>query len=222
LKPLTRAIETLLGYQFKDVQLLKLALTHDSKGEVGKNFERLEFIGDACLSMVISNALYDNCDFSEGKMSKMRALLVRKETLAEIMRGWSLESYYTLGKSMKTNALPDTIYADFFESLLGAIYKDSEYDTLRQIILTVFSKRIEELINGSSSFENAKSKLQEYIMSKKLSMPNYTILNKTGSAHDPLFNIKLKVLDKEFLSSGHSIKVAEMQAAEEALDFLNI
>ena len=220
MKPLTRAIESLLGYQFKDALLLNLALTHDSKGEIGKNFERLEFIGDACLSMVISNALYDSCNLSEGKMSKMRALLVRKETLAEIMRDWNLEEYFVLGKSMKSNALPDTVYADFFESLLGAIYKDSGFNVLEKIVNKIFAKRMKELINGNNSFENAKSKLQEYVMSKKMTMPNYTILSKTGSDHDPLFKIKLEVFNQDFLSSGHSIKIAEMHAAKKALNSL--
>ena len=214
---LSKKIYTLTGYQFKNENLLEQAFSHDSQNLNAVNFERLEFIGDACLSLVISDTLFDECDRPEGQLSKMRAKLVRKETLAEIMKSWDLESHYKLGKSMKTSDLSDTIYADLFESLLGAIYKDSQFESLKKVIKRIFASKIEGVLSGKETFENAKSKLQEYVMANKMTMPEYILVNKTGLAHEPIYNIKLLVFEKEFISFASTIKKAEMKAADEAL-----
>ena len=220
LKAVTKAILSITGYEFNNENLLEKAFTHDSVGNCGKNFERLEFIGDAGLSLSISNSLYENPKLTEGQMSKMRALLVRKETIAEIIRSWKLEPFFKLGKSMNVKDLSDTIYADFFESLLGAIFRDSDYKTLNTIVIKIFSEKINAIVSGETPFENAKSKLQELTMSKKVELPIYVITKKTGSAHNPTYSIELKVMGKLIKSKGNSIKIAEMEAAKKALKVL--
>lgn len=220
-KALQSKIKKFLNYSFKNKELLKEALTHDSYQKGDKNFERLEFIGDSCLSLVISNELFSKTNWTEGEMSKARSFLTRKETLAELLKPFSLEEYFVLGQGMMNMSLPDTIYADFFESLLGAVFKDSNYEQFYSVILHIYKNKLEEVLNDKALVENPKSLLQEKLMKAKKPIPKYTILNKKGASHNPEYTIQISFDAIQLEAKGNSIKEAEMSAALKALNYLS-
>ena len=160
------------GQSFKDWELLEKSLTHDSVGEQGHEFERMEFLGDACLEMIIASYLVKNTTFSEGQMSQFRSNLTRKKSLASILRRWNIEPYFTIGRGMKVDQLPDSVYADYLESLFGAIYLEQGFEVVKACVTHIFSPIIEEQKNNPQLFSNSKSKLQELAMSKKAALPN--------------------------------------------------
>lgn len=208
------------GVAFENFSLLQQALTHDSVGEAGLAFERMEFLGDACLEMVIASYLVQCTDFPEGKMSQFRSNLTRKESLAAILKSWKIESFFLVGRGMKINQLPDTVYADYLESLFGALYLDRGFETVKDCITHIFKPIIEEQKNNPNLFSNAKSKLQELAMAQKADLPKYNIKSKSGKDHNPTYTIEVQVLNKSFCAVGPSIKIAEVRAAETALSQL--
>lgn len=207
------------GCRILNSELIANALTHDSIPSQGNEFERMEFLGDACLEMVIAAELVTQTQYAEGKMSQLRSRLTRKESLAEILKDWKVEPFFQLGRGMNKKELPDTVYADYLESFFGALYLDQGFDTCRSAILKIFSPIIQRHLSNQQSYANVKSQLQELTMAKKAALPCYTILQKKGPDHAPTYYIELKVLDKTFLSQGPSIKDAELKAAGEALDY---
>ena len=216
---INQILQQKLGVTVEDTHLLEEALTHDSCGEIGRPFERLEFLGDACLEMVVADLLFLGTELSEGKMSPFRHSLTRKESLADILRSWKIESHIQVGGSMDPNNLPDTLYADVLESLLGAIYRDRGFGALYQAVSSLFVDRIEHE-KGKSTFANPKTRLQEWAMARKLPLPKYTVLSKEGPSHKPEYHLVVEVGDQEFQSKAGSIKVAETEAAERALEEL--
>ncbi len=169
-----------IDYRFADQQLLEKALTHRSRGAI--NYERLEFLGDSVLNLVISSRLFElKPDAQEGDLSRMRARLVRGESLTDIASGLGLGKQLKLGEGeMKSGGFRRaSILADAFEALLGAIFLDSDYASCRHVILDLFDPLIEKL-PGIEELKDAKTRLQEWLQGRGSPLPEYTLLREEG------------------------------------------
>ena len=216
-------LERKIGYQFKDNDLIHLALTHRSAA--GKHNERLEFLGDSILSFVIADDLYHRFPkVNEGDMSRMRATLVRGHTLAELGREFALGDYLKLGPGeLKSGGFRrDSILADAVEAIIGAIYLDSDTETIRGIILSWYKTRLEAIQPGVSQ-KDPKTRLQEFLQGRRNPLPVYTVTNIKGEAHNQEFTVECKVagVDKPVIGKGTSRRKAEQAAAETALEQLS-
>lgn len=211
-----------LAYQFSDPALLVQAVTHRSAG--GTNNERLEYLGDAVLGLVIAEALFEQSPrATEGELSRLRATLVRKQTLAEIARDLELGDYLRLGSGeLKSGGYRrDSILADALEAVIGAIYLDGGFDPCSEWIRGNFASRLETL-PSAAELKDAKTRLQELLQSRHLKLPEYSVLQVRGQAHAQTFEVECKVSeqDKATLGSGRSRRLAEQQAAEAMLKAL--
>ncbi|MFO7592939.1 MAG: ribonuclease III [Pseudomonadota bacterium] len=217
------ALSRLLGYSFKDEGLLKQALTHRSAGKL--NNERLEFLGDSILSFVISTELYRRfSDIDEGTLSRLRASLVKGETLALMARDLDLGEYLNLGSGeLKSGGFRRaSILADTLEALFGAIFLDSDIDTVQGIILQLYSERL-ATVDPSQALKDPKTRLQEYLQSRSKPLPQYEVTNIQGKSHAQTFTVSCRVegLDEPVVSQGSSRRKAEQAAAQEVLSRLN-
>ncbi len=208
-----------LGYTYQDESLLELALTHRSCGK--RNNERLEFLGDSILNFVIANALFDQFDQAkEGEMSRLRAKLVKGETLAEIGRELGLGDYLRLGSGeLKSGGFRrDSILADAVEAIIGSIHLDSDFETAKQFILGLFKDRL-AAIDLKKSVKDSKTRLQEFMQSRRKPLPDYQLEKVVGEAHDQTFYISCQVqlLDQSCKGVGSSRRQAEQEAARAAL-----
>lgn len=211
-----------IGHDFKDESLLKLALTHRSAGK--KHNERIEFLGDSILSFIIAEELYSRYPgASEGDMSRLRATLVRGKTLAEMGREFGVGNCIFLGPGeMKSGgARRDSILEDVMESIIGAIYLDTDMDTVKALVLHWYQSRLEKFKPGQSQ-KDPKTQLQEFLQGRKKALPVYTVVEITGEAHDQKFYVECVVqgIKMPFNGEGFSRRAAEQQAAQEALDTL--
>lgn len=212
-----------LDYEFRDTSLLEMALTHSSYGK-GHN-ERLEFLGDSILGWVIADALYQRFPHArEGQLSRLRAGLVKGVTLAEIARELKLGDYLRLGQGeMKSGGFRrDSTLADAFEAILGAIFLDSDITSCQQKILALFASRLDAQ-TLDDTLKDPKTRLQEYLQSRKQPLPNYRILSTSGKDHEQVFRVACEVgsLPDPFEAEGTSRRHAEQAAAQMALDALN-
>jgi len=165
-----------LGYRFQDPGLLQAAVTHRSAGS--SNNERLEFLGDAVLGYVIAEWLYTQFpEASEGQLSRLRASLVKKETLAGIARELKIGDYLSLGSGeLKSGGFRrDSILADALEAILGGIVMDSGFEACRTSIQRLFADRVSRL-SASDELKDPKTRLQEYLQSRKLDLPDYEVM----------------------------------------------
>ncbi|QIE01978.1 ribonuclease III [Buchnera aphidicola] len=220
----TNKIQKVLGYTFTHKDLLRQALTHRSASS--KHNERLEFLGDSILSFVIANALYQHFPYiNEGDMSRMRATLVRGNTLAEIAYEFDLGEYLKLGQGeLKSGGFRrESILANTVEALIGSIYLDSNIKTVEELILKWYEKRLEKISPGEKQ-KDSKTRLQEYLQSKHLDLPNYFIVKVYGEAHNQLFTIhcKISMIAECFIGTGSSRRKAEQDAAQKALIQLGV
>lgn len=211
-----------LQYQFSDTSLLQAALTHRSAGN--QNNERLEFLGDAVLGFVIAETLYTTYpDATEGELSRLRASLVKRESLADIARRLNLGEYLTLGSGeLKSGGhRRESILADALEAILGAILLDGGYAACRACIQRLFAQPIEEL-PAAAQLKDPKTRLQEYLQARKLELPVYQVTAVQGKAHKQRFSILCTVatLDRTTTGEGTSRRKAEQAAAEAMLDLL--
>jgi ribonuclease III len=212
-------LETRLGYTFEDQRLLKLALTHCSAGK--DNNERLEFLGDAVLGLVVSNILYRRFPAaSEGELSRLRASLVQQSTLADIARKLQLGEHLILGSGeLKTGgANRESTLADALEAVLSALFLDAGMQVCEERISLWF----EDLLKQHGQLEaakDAKTTLQEYLQARKLALPTYQIIDIQGKDHQQEFKVHccIGLLKEPVLGLGASRKEAEQQAAAEAL-----
>lgn len=202
---------------FKQLELIDQALTHDSCGDIGKTFERMEFLGDACLEMAIAHLLVTQTDFSEGQMSQLRSQLTSRGSLADITRSWNIEPWIKISKAMDIQQLPNTVYADFFESLLGALFLDRGHQAVHQVVEHVFAERIRSAKASDGNFASPKTKLQNWTMAQKIPLPVYSTLSKKGPAHAPKYTVQVEVAEQRFSIVDGSIKKAEFKVAEIAL-----
>lgn len=212
-----------LGYQFNDMAHLELALTHRSYGSF--NNERLEFLGDSILGMIIAKELYFRFpQSSEGQLSKMRAFLVKGRTLSQVARDLNIGQCLRLGVGeLKSGGVDrDSILEDTCEAIIGAIYLDSDLDTCRSVILKWFSDRIESLSETDLSPQDAKSRLQEALQGKGHDLPIYEVVKTEGKEHAQTFYVKcsVPVFEIEAEGYGKSRKAAEQNAAESVLKLI--
>lgn len=213
-----------IGYTFQDSDLLLLALTHRSFGN--QNNERLEFLGDSLVNMIIAEYLYHHFERArEGQLSRLRARMVKGVTLAEIGREFELGQYLRLGSGEKKSGgfRRDSILADAVESIIGAIYLDSGFETCRKQVLEWFDRRLERL-DIQDTQKDPKTRLQEYLQSRQFPLPQYEVISVDGEAHAQTFHVScaLPSLDRKTSGVGSSRRIAEQQAAREALKQLGV
>lgn len=213
-----------IDYTFSNISLIELALTHRSCG--GKNNERLEFLGDSIVNLVIAEALFHKFpEAKEGKLSRLRARMVKGVTLAELARDFGLGDFLHLGSGeMKSGGhRRESILADTVEAIIGAIYLDSDMDTVKNKILQWYNSRLAQL-SLSDPLKDPKTLLQEHLQGKQQPLPKYDVLSISGSAHEQLFKVNCVVNDLEhsIVGQGASRRIAEQEAAAQALKLLGI
>lgn len=208
-----------IPYQFDDPALLELALSHRSVGKV--NNERLEFLGDSILSAVVSARLFElKPDNDEGELSRLRARVVRGDTLAKLAAGLKLGDYIALGEGeMKSGGYNrDSILADAFEAVLGAIYIDGGYGSCATVILHICDPVIADL-PSASELKDAKTRLQEWLQGRAYALPEYNLLSEKGPSHRKTFLVQCSQPDTgiRVTGTGGSRRKAEQMAAATAL-----
>ena len=213
-----------IGYEFQDSQLLKTALTHRSLGK--NNNERLEFLGDSILGWVIAEALYQQFPFAkEGQLSRLRARLIKGQTLAKIAAEFKLGDHLRLGQGeLKSGGFRRvSTLADALEAIIGAIYLDSDIATCRQVVLSWFNIRLESL-SLASNLKDPKTLLQEYLQAHKYALPDYQVISTTGKEHEQVFKVVCRVepLSKDVMGKGTSRRFAEQDAAHKILITLGV
>lgn len=212
-------LEIKIDYTFKNKSLLESALTHRSVGQ-GNN-ERLEYLGDAALGFVIADTIFRKFpQATEGELTRLRASLVKGQTLAKLGRELNLGDYIKLGQGeMKSGGWRrDSILANTVEAIIGAIYLDSDMQACRQFVSSIFSQLLTE-ISPDKLKKDPKTGLQELLQSRKQELPVYKILTESGNAHERLFNVECEIKAQDILvqAEGRSKRVAEQSAAKKAL-----
>ena len=213
-----------IGYVFQDESLIQLALTHRSKGNT--NNERLEFLGDSIVNFTIAEALYRKFpQAKEGKLSRLRADMVRGTTLAEIARDFDLGEFLLLGSGeLKSGGYNrESILADVVEAIIGAIYLDTGMDAVQERILSWYKSRLDNL-SEDTVVKDAKTRLQEYLQKSQNRLPKYDVVEISGQAHDQKFKVSCRVekLPEVTMGIGSSRRFAEQSAAEKALKALGV
>lgn len=208
-----------IGYRFADPALLRRALTHRSVG--GSNNERLEFLGDGLINFVVAAALYEaQARAEEGALSRLRASLVREETLARLARELELADFLSLGESeLKSGGFRrDSILADAFEALFGAVYLDGGFEAARRTALALFAPLLAELPDAES-LKDPKTRLQEWLQARSRPLPRYEVLAESGPPHRRRFLVRCQLADGDISTEaeGSSRRNAEQQAAEALL-----
>jgi ribonuclease-3 len=221
-------LQQILGVSFKDPSLLEQALVHSSyvnenPGSALTSNERLEFLGDAVLGLVIAEKLYhDLPSFTEGEMTRLRATLVCRDTLAQAARAIGLGDYLYLGKGEEASGgrhKPVNL-AGALEAVIAAIYLDQGAATVKDFILRLFNKELQKVVSQGAEV-NYKSQLQELIQAREQQTPTYHVIEATGPDHDRRFTVEVKVGDTVLgRGSGRSKKEAETEAARSALERL--
>ncbi|HBN58571.1 MAG TPA: ribonuclease III [Gammaproteobacteria bacterium] len=211
-----------INYQFKDAALLKLALTHRSMGS--NNNERLEFLGDSILGVVISRELYKRFDHvDEGKLSRLRSHLVRGQTLAQLAGKLELSDILILGSGeLKSGGFKrESIQADAVEAIFGAVLLDSDFETVNTVILDLYRDLLDG-INPNDSLKDPKTKLQEYLQKRSNTLPKYELVKTVGKDHNAVFTVNCSLQDQamQIEQSAKSIKRAEQLCAQILLDKL--
>ncbi|MEM9305094.1 MAG: ribonuclease III [Pseudomonadota bacterium] len=209
-----------LAERFRDPRLLDQALTHRSAGN--RNNERLEFLGDGILNFVIAAELFARRpEADEGDLSRLRATLVRKETLAEVARELGLGDALKLGQGeMRSGGFRRaSILADALEAVLGALYIDSGFDGCADVIRDWFAKRLDHL-PAAAALKDAKTRLQEYLQARQIPLPEYDLDRTEGADHARIFHVVVRIPDRgiELAASGSSRRKAEQAAAALALE----
>lgn len=218
-------IEKIMGYTFKDKDLLRQCFTHASyaheHGE--KDNEILEFFGDAIIQFIVTEYLVNHCKGDEGDFTKYRSLIVSKEPLLNSVKELNLGEYMLLSEGQKKTAKEsDKMYSSLYEALCAGIYIDSGLDKVKKFVCRTIISDFEELSNKidkkTTKKNESKTKLQEYIQKHKIGSILYQTLSKSGPDHNPEFRVAL-ILNGAKISEGkgRSKKLAESEAAEKAL-----
>ena len=205
-------LEKKIGIKFQNKKNLLKSLTHKSFDTTNNN-EKLEFLGDRVLGLVISKKLFELYpDDTEGNLDKKLAFLVNKNRCCEIGKKINLDKFIITGSSkQRGNNIVDKIISDTCEALIGAIYLDHGFIVAERFINTLWQKHLQKSIELQI---DAKTKLQEYSLKKYKSLPIYKLLSSTGPKHKPLFKIAVKIQNSEFINAtGYSKKNAELKAA---------
>lgn len=215
-----------LGYVFKKPNLLKQALTHRSY-DPKNSYERLEFLGDALLGMVIAEALFNYFPkHDEGKLTRMRATLVRQETLVQIAEKLELSNHLILGVGERKGGGRQraSILADAVEAILASVYLDSgDIELVKKMVQCWYETLITE-VGEEKVLKDAKSRLQEWLQGNKLPLPNYTLLDTIGNAPNQTFVVECTVAVVDctpITETGESRRIAEQKCAERMINQLN-
>ena len=205
-------------YRFKDDILLQTALTHRSHSV--DNNERLEFLGDAALDLVISELLYQSYSGqTEGSLSRMRSSLVKGNTLAKLAKELDVGDYLILGKGENTSGGRErlSLLSDALEAMIGAIFLDGGYVAVKNVIIKIFDSRIQAL-DPKSEHKDHKSILQEKLQGEKQGLPVYSLVRSIGD-HNKTFVVECSIKSGEIVTqaSGKTLRVAEQKAASKAL-----
>lgn len=216
-------LENTLGHVFSHRELLQQALTHRSHGS--SHNERVEFLGDSILNCVVAALLFDRFpELREGELSRLRATLVRQETLFEIARTLSLGDFLQLGEGeMKSGGFRrPSILADALEALFGAIFLDAGFERARAVIARIYQPYLAE-IDPSNPAKDPKTALQELLQGRRLPLPQYVLQFTRGEAHEQEFEIECRVpvLDVRAVGSGGSRRAAEQEAARRAFEMIS-
>ena len=227
LKRKLNLFEKNIKYKFKDLNILKQSLTHpsfyiDSKSLEKKfnQFERLEFLGDRVLGLVVASLLFNkNINLKEGDLSKKYSYLVQKNFLYKISQQLSIQKFLLYDFKKKNKKMLISILSDSVESLIGAIFIDGGYRAAFNFINLHWKPYLDIEI---SNIQDPKTALQELSQQISKKLPDYKLVNKKGPSHSPVFTINLKVLDlNKITADGTSIREAERKAANEALKIIN-
>jgi len=207
-------IENNLSYKFNDKSILELAFTHSSVKKTPNNYERLEFLGDSIIDFVISDWLFrNNKNINQGELTIIKNTYISRKNLSLIASRMDLISYTTIHKSVKldSKSVTDRINADLYESLVAAIYLDSNYNTVKKFIhnTLLFFPTIKEI--------NYKGKLNEKCHQIKINEPTYTLISNQGPDHSKKYKVKVLIDNKSFFGNGTKIQEAEVNAARKAL-----
>ena len=216
-----KELEKIIKYNFKKVSLLEKALTHKSYDNISNN-EKLEFLGDRVLGLVISEKLLDKFpEEKEGIIDKKYANLVNKKTCLLIARKINLKKFILLGSShKKLERSADKIISDCLEAIVGAIYLDGGLKSVEKFILNFWE---EFLIKSTVTLIDSKTKLQEFSLKKFKELPKYIFFKKTGPQHRPLFKTEVQIPNsKKIIGIGSSKKNAQQNAAAKLLKILNV
>lgn len=212
----------LLAHEFANIALLQQALTHRSFGS--PNNERLEFLGDSVLNCCVAKLLYERFPkLSEGELSRVRASLVKQQSLADIAQVLSLGDYLKLGEGeLKSGGFRrPSILADALEAIFGAVLLDSGFDAAFKVIAGLYTPIIES-IDPLSLSKDPKTRLQEWLQGRRMNLPQYQLLAMQGEAHDQRFDVECQVseLSLRAVGSGGSRRAAEQDAARQIYDMI--
>jgi ribonuclease-3 len=208
-----------LGYVPRDLSLFQAALTHRSAS--GRNNERLEFLGDGVLNLLVAKSLYDRYpDAAEGDLSRLRARVVSAPPLAEVAQGIGLGEVLRLGSGeLKTGGFRrESILSDALEAVIGAVFLDGGYDAAREVVANLFAARIASAPDPDE-LKDSKTRLQEYLQSQGLPLPVYVVRSIEGEPHSQQFRVECEVGPLQQRAQGHgsSRRRAEQDAASQIL-----
>jgi ribonuclease III len=217
-------LQTRLGHTFKDAALLQQALTHRSHS--GLHNERFEFLGDSILNCVVASLLFDRYSkIDEGDLSRLRANLVKQQSLYEIAQRLELSQFLRLGEGeLKSGGFRrPSILADTLEALFGAIFLDAGFEAARHVIRSLYIP-ILDTVDPKTLGKDAKTLLQEYLQSKKIALPQYNVVATHGAAHSQEFEIECLVpkLEIQVFGTGGSRRAGEQAAAKLALEAVQV
>ncbi|PKB81653.1 MAG: ribonuclease III [SAR202 cluster bacterium Io17-Chloro-G9] len=223
-------LETVLGLEFRDSRLLRQALVHRSYlneqdgppgGSNDGSYERMEFLGDAVLELMVSTELYRRFpDMDEGELTKSRASLVCRETLAQVARRLQLGEFLLVGKGEEATGgrYRDSILASAFEAVVAAVYLDLGYPEATRFLNQVMSSELDQVVLEGQPPENPKSNLQEYVQGLGRAAPHYRLVSSDGPDHSPVFTVEVLVED-EVVGTGRGGRKADAErtAAKDAM-----
>lgn len=224
-----KKLEEELGYSFKDKNLIDIALTHssytnESNGGNKENNERLEFLGDSVLDLVVSEALFKKHHaYPEGKLTKIRSKLVCTPSFAQASEKFNLTDYLLFSKGEKNHngSKKKSVKADTFEAVCAAIYLDAGYDYLRDFLKREYGETVKKLLSEGSLFVDYKTKLQEEYNKTKKIILKYELLKEEGPEHDKTFYMAVKAKNRVLAQGvGKNKKEAEQMAAQKAYEKL--
>src|SRR5438067_1283961 len=213
-------LQTRLGYNFRDPSLLQQALTHLSHSSLHN--ERLEFLGDSILNCVVASVLYERfTTLTEGDLSRLRANLVKQQSLYEIAQKFELSQFLRLGEGeLKSGGFRrPSILADTLEALFGAIFLDGGFEAARKVIRSLYIPVLDN-VDPRTLGKDAKTLLQEFLQGKKIALPQYNVVATQGAAHNQEFEVECLVpkLDIQVFGTGGSRRAGEQAAAKLALE----
>ncbi|MDR1034590.1 MAG: ribonuclease III, partial [Holosporales bacterium] len=202
-------LERRIGYRFKNKSLLSRALVHSSLKRGSTDFERLEFLGDRVLGLVIAEYIYSNFQANEGEMAKMQSAFVCATSCYEVGLSIELEcEIQTAGQHLKSNK---TVLSDAVEALIGALFIDGDYEEVSKIIINLWKNIFS---NYDADSMEPKTVLQELTQAETGTIPTYTVISTSGPSHDPEFLVQVSAVNWTACASGKSRKIAEANAAK--------